>query len=179
MPARLSAFVIWAVVAASLAFWGMRLAADAPQAPAHAVPVAVAMATQGDLSRVLGAPPPAVAEAAAPAPEIAARFQLTGIMAAEPPATGGYALITVDGKLPRAFPVGAPLADNLVLQSVSLRSAVIGPPDGPPVATLELPLAPAPATGSLPPPARLGSPVPSPSIAPGMVNPGQARRARQ
>lgn len=144
------------MVAASLAFWGTRLAASSPRVPAHAVPVAMALTAQGDLSRVIGAAPAAMAAAAAPAPEIAARFKLTGVIAAKPPATDGFALITVDGKLPRAFAVGAPLDDQLVLQSVGLRSAVIGPADGPAVATLELPPLPVAATGTLPPPARLG-----------------------
>jgi len=182
MPARLSAFVIWAVVAAIVAFWGMRLTAQGPHAPVHAVPVAMALTTQGDLTRVLGAPPAATADAPPAPPEIAARFLLTGIMAAKPPATDGYALITVDGKLPRAFAVGAALDEDLVLQSVSPRSAVIGPADGPAVATLELPLAAPAATGSLPPPARLGSRMsrqaapsapaaPPASIAPRVVQP--------
>ncbi len=177
MPARFSAFVIWAVVAASLAFWGTRLAASSPRAPTHAVPVAMELAAQGDLARVIGAAPAAVAAAAAPPPEIAARFKLTGLMAAKPPAAQGFALITVDGKLPRAFAVGAPLDDQLVLQSVSLRSAVIGPAGGPAVATLELPPLPVTATGTLPPPARLTGPGPAP--APGAPPPGVRPLARQ
>lgn len=178
MPARFSAFVIWALVAGSLAFWGMRLSARAPQAPAHAVPVAMELAAQGDLGRVLGAAPVATAAVAAPPPEIAARFKLTGIMAAKPPATEGIALITIDGKLPRAFQVGAPLDDQLVLQSVSLRSAAIGPAGGPPVATLELPLQAHASTGTLPPPARLDSPrTPPPPAANASIAPRPGRPA--
>ena len=181
MPARFSAFVIWALVATSLAFWGMRLAASSPRAPTHAVPVAMELTAQGDLSRVIGAAPAAMAAAAAPAPEIAARFKLTGIMAAKPPATEGFALITVDGKLPRAFAVGAPLDDELVLQSVSLRSAVIGPPGGPAGATLELPLLPPVAAGTLPQPARLDRSNPAtparPAVAPASIAPRPATRS--
>ena len=127
MPARLSAFVIWALVAASAVFWGLRLAVRSPQAPAYTVSVGEAASVGGDLTRLLGTPPAAAAATVA-TPEIAARFRLTGVMAPKPPATQGVALIAVDGKLPRAFRVGASIDGDLVLQSVSLRTAAIGQP---------------------------------------------------
>jgi general secretion pathway protein C len=161
MPARLSAFVIWALVAASAVFWGLRLMARSPQAPAYTVSVGDAASVGGDLTRLLGTPPVAAAATVA-TPEIAARFRLTGVMAPKPPATQGVALIAVDGKLPRAFRVGAPIDGDLVLQSVSLRTAAIGPPQGTTAVVLELPpLAPA-ATGTLPPADMGGMPAPTP-----------------
>ncbi|HJW10639.1 MAG TPA: hypothetical protein VJ598_02570 [Albitalea sp.] len=149
MPARLSAFVIWALVAASATFWGLRLFSRGPATPAHAVSAGEAVVARGDLTRLLGAPP--VSASATPAaPEISARFKLAGVMAPKPPATQGVALIAVDGKLPRAFRVGAAIDGELVLQSVSLRSAAIGPAQGTPAVVLELPPLPPPATGTLP-----------------------------
>lgn len=163
MPARLSAFVIWALVAASATFWGLRLLVRTPAAPLHAVSVADAPAARGDLTRLLGAPP-VVANAAVSAPELSARFRLTGVMAPKPPGTHGVALIAVDGKQPRAFRVGTRVDGELVLQSVSLRSAAIGPVQGSPAVVLELPPLAAPATGTLAPAPGLAPP-PAPSAA--------------
>lgn len=63
----------------------------------------------------------------------------------------GVALISIDGKPPRAFRVGTRLEDGLVLQNVGLRSASIGPAQGEPQVKLELPPLPEPATGTLAP----------------------------
>ena len=41
MFARLSAFVIWSLVAAAAVFWALRFGVSAPQAPAYAVHAAV------------------------------------------------------------------------------------------------------------------------------------------
>jgi general secretion pathway protein C len=60
-------------------------------------------------------------------------------------------LIAVDGKPPKAFVVGAQLDGDLVLQSVSLRTASIGPAQGAASVRLELPALPAAATGTLAP----------------------------
>ena len=163
MPARLSAFVIWALVAASATFWGLRLLVRAPAAPLHAVSVADAPAARGDLTRLLGAPP-VLANAAVTAPELSTRFRLTGVMAPKPPGTYGVALIAVDGKQPRAFRVGTRVDGELVLQSVSLRSAAIGPVQGSPAVVLELHPLPAPATGTLAPAPGLAPP-PAPPVA--------------
>ena len=53
MLARLSAFVLWALVAATAVFWGLRLLVRAPAAPAYAVAVGDAAAVHGDLARLL------------------------------------------------------------------------------------------------------------------------------
>jgi len=154
MLSRLSAFVIWALVAATAVFWGLRLAVRAPAAPSYAVAVGDPGAVRADLSRVLGNTP-TVTAAAAPPPEASSRFRLIGIMAPKGTAAPeqrnpGVALIAVDGKPPRAFGVGARLDGDLVLQSVSLRTASIGPAQGGTYVQLELPPLPAAATGTLP-----------------------------
>ena len=190
MFARLSAFVIWSLVAAAVVFWVLRFGVSSPKAPAFAVPIDRAAPPRGDLARLFGAPPViAVAEEARP--EAPSRFRLVGVMAprsSTPEGSGAYglALIAVDGKPPRAFAVGAKLDTDLVLQSVGLRTASLGSAQGGPRSVLlELPALPAPATGTLPAPGApaLAAPVPvvpqprpaapaavpPPAMAPGMV----------
>ena len=157
MLARLSAFVIWALVAATAVFWGLRLFVRAPAVPAYAVPVGDAAAGRGDLTRLLGAAPVQTAAALA-APETSSRFRLLGIVApthasgSSPSLTNGVALIAVDGKMPKAYVVGARVDGDLVLRSVSLRTVSIAPsaPGAAAAITLELPPLASAATGSLP-----------------------------
>ena len=66
MFARLSAFVIWSLVAATAMFWALRFTASPPRAPAYAVPVDRSMPAHGDLARLLGAPLVAAANEARP-----------------------------------------------------------------------------------------------------------------
>lgn len=191
MMARLSAFVIWALVAGATVFWGMRLLVHARPAPANAVVVSEATPVHGDLSRLLGAEPVAVVAAA---PQMSTRFRLLGVMAAKTGPQGvtpGVALISIDGKPARAFIAGATIEDQLVLQSVSLRSASIGPAEGATTFVLEIPPLPPPATGVLPsvttdptaappqpdmgqapPPPAAGNPEPVYDLPPGMEPPG-------
>jgi len=174
MPARLSAFVIWALVAASIAFWGLRLFVKPPAAPLHTQLASDTGPARVDLTRLLGAAPVAVATSVQ-APAISSRFQLTGVMAPKVPGQQGIALIAVDGKMPRAYRVGAPIDGELVLQSVSLRTASIGATSGAPAVVLELPVLPPPATGALPPAISLmpptAGPVPPVAVAPMPVAP--------
>ena len=152
MLSRLSAFVVWALVAATAVFWGLRLLARSPTVPPTAVAVGDTVTARVDLTRLLGAAPVAAAAAATATVETSARFQLLGIMAPRASAQrgpGGVALIAVDGKMARAYSVGAALDGDLVLQSVSLRSATLVPARGGPTLTLELPPLPVAATGTL------------------------------
>ena len=150
MLSRLSAFVVWALVAATVVFWGLRLSVRAPGAPPYAVAVGEGTALRGDLSRLLGTAPVAVVAAA---PEAASRFRLLGVVAPKDAGAGGtsgVALIAVDGKLPKAFRVGSNVDGDLVLQSVSLRSASIATSHNAPAVTLDLPPPVPAATGTLP-----------------------------
>jgi general secretion pathway protein C len=153
MLARLSAFVIWALVAATVVFWGLRLLVHAPAAPDRTVVVGDANVARGDLSRLLGSAQVASA-GAVPVADTNSRFKLLGIMAPkEEPgtvATHGVALIAVDGKIPKAYVVGASVDGDLTLQSVSLRTVSIGAGPGPASITLELPPPTAAAVGKLP-----------------------------
>jgi general secretion pathway protein C len=164
MLARLAAFIVWALVAACAVYWSLKLLVRAPAAPAYSTAIAGTAAARGDLTRLLGAAPVASAATVAAAPAVASRFKLHGVMAPKgsPTATvaslQGVALISVDGKAPRAYAVGARVDSNLVLQSVSLRSAAIGPADGAALVKIDVPALPAPATGKLA--AGLVAPVP-------------------
>jgi general secretion pathway protein C len=162
MQARLSAFVIWALVAASVAFWGLRLFITPPAAPLHTVLVSDTAGGRVDLTRLLGAAPVG-SPTSVQAPAVSSRFQLTGVMAPKVPGDQGVALIAVDGKMPRAYRVGANIDGELTLQSVSLRTASIGPARGAPAVVLELPLLPPPATGSLPGTAAITGPAAVPA----------------
>jgi general secretion pathway protein C len=161
MPARLSAFFVWALVAASAVFWGLRLLVTPPAAPAHTLAVADGAPARVDLTRLFGAPAVATS-ASTQAPAASSRFQLVGVMAPKVPDEHGIALLAVDGKLPRPYRVGATIDGELVLQSVSLRTASIGPARGAPVVVLEVPPLPVAATGSLPPPASFAPPAAGP-----------------
>lgn len=154
MLARVTAFVAWAAVAAVIVFWALKLLVRPPMAPGFTVPVSEAMAVRGDLTRLLGKSAVAGPVVAA-APELASRFKLIGVMAPKAPggessSGAGLALIAVDGKPPRAFAPGARIDGDLVLQSVSLRTAAIGPSQGGAALTLEVPRLQPPATGTLP-----------------------------
>jgi general secretion pathway protein C len=133
-----STFLLWLLVAASAVYWGLKLAGSgdavaapaALRAPPAADPVAVA--------RLLGSSPQAAA--AAPVASLSSRFVLVGVVAG--PGRAGTALIAVDGKPAKPFPVGAAVDEQgLLLQSVDPRRAVLAAGmEGPPALTLELPL---------------------------------------
>ena len=154
MFARLSAFVIWSLVAATVVFWALRLGSRPEPVPPYAVAVGNSVAVRGDLSRLFGAPARPTVTAVA-APEAPSRFKLVGVMAPRASAArsepgNGLALIAIDGKPPKAYPVGARVDSGLVLQSVSLRTASIGPAQGARSMLLELPALAPPNSGVLP-----------------------------
>lgn len=172
MVARLSAFVMWALVAACAVFWLLRFVASPLQAPPQTTAVSTASAVRGDLQRLLGAP---VAVEAPVVAEAVGRFKLIGVMAPKRAEAGfdqGVALLTVDDKPPRAFRVGAAVEGDWVLQQVSTRAATIASPSAAQPIRLELPPLPAPATGQLTPavglaPApRAAAPSPPPAFVP-------------
>jgi general secretion pathway protein C len=143
--------LVWALVAASSVFWGMRLMAKPLPVPPGAAVATTGLAADGDLTALLGVKPPPEAPAAddaPPPPPESSRFQLIGVVAARHAARAqGVALIAVDGKTPRAYRVGAVVEGDLVLQSVQQRGASIGPRGGAASVSLELPPLPPPATG--------------------------------
>jgi general secretion pathway protein C len=166
MLARLSALVIWGLVAATAVFWGLRLLVRAPVAPAYTVAVGDASAVRGDLARLLGTAPVAPVAAVA-VPEAASRFKLLGIAAPNSAASPtGVALIAVDGKMPKAYAVGSRVDGDLVLQSVSLRTVSIATGQGAAPITLQLPPLVAAATSNVPPGATGGMTASPPTVVP-------------
>jgi general secretion pathway protein C len=133
---------VWALAAASLVFWTLRLIAPSDGiAPPALVTNAQVSVDPAAVARMLGAvSTPAVASAT---PDAASRFVLLGVVADTD--QQGAALIAVDGKPPRPFRVGAALADGYVLQSVTTRAASLGASvDSAPVLNLQLPARPMP-----------------------------------
>ena len=63
---------------------------------------------------------------------------------------GGVALISVDGKAPKAYKLGAVVDGQNVLQAVNARGVSLGPRGGPALVALNIPPPQAPATGQLP-----------------------------
>jgi general secretion pathway protein C len=167
MTARLLAFVIWAAVAATVVFWGLRLFVSSPSAPPHAVAAANTTTPRGDLTRLLGGGAPA--SGAAPAVAAASnRFRLIGVGAPRGATTSapGVALIAVDDKPARAFRVGAVVDESWVVQTVHTRGASLGPRGGAAAVRLELPALPPAATGTLAPSASIQPPPPVPVVPP-------------
>lgn len=134
---RVGTFVLWVAAGACLVFWALRLASPAGAAAvAVAAPAPVAVDLQA-LSQVLGAGP---AAPVAQAPAAPSRYTLQGLLAGRDSGRGA-AVIGVNGQPARAFPVGAQVDDGLVLQSVGVQQARLGPSrQGEATVTLELPI---------------------------------------
>ena len=163
MLARWFTFFVWAAVAATALFWGLRLVVKPTPAPAQLQVADGTAALRGDLTRLLGAEAPMAAADAPPEPTADARFNLVGVVSPRSPqaAREGLALIAVDGKPPRAYRVGAVVDGQTVLQSVQPRGAALGPRDGPTLVALKI-APPVPATmGTLPPPVSMPQGVPT------------------
>lgn len=140
---------MWAALAGSLVFWGLRLLARPGAVPAQVQTVAIDQAVRGDVLRLLGAVAPAGEAAAPPPPPAAARFKLVGAVAS----TGGgagWAVLSVDDQPPRVVRVGGVLDGEWVVQAVTAKGVRIGPAGTPAQLTLDLPQLPPPATGTLP-----------------------------
>ena len=181
MSARWVTFLVWALVAASAAAWGLKLFVTAPSAPPQVSVAGQSQLPRGDITRVLGAdaPPPvdpAAGESLASAPADA-RFQLVGVVAprGNETARGGVALIAVDGKPARAYRIGAAVDGDNVVQAIRSRGADLGPAGGKVVVALNIPPPAAAATGTLPDarnPGDGGAPSPArPPIGTPMVSP--------
>jgi general secretion pathway protein C len=137
-PSRIVTLLVWLAAGASAAYWGLKLSASS--SGARATPLAASGAAPADPAMVaylLGVRAQAVSDApVAAAPN---RFLLTGVIANH--TRQGAALISVDGKPPKPYRVGAQVDTGLILQSVGPRRAVLAQSaDGPAAFTLDLPL---------------------------------------
>lgn len=174
MASRILALLVWAAVAASLAFWGLRWMARPTAVPPGTSSVALSgAAPRGDVTRLLSPPAQAGDEPAAPSQQamLASRLQLIGVVAPRHEGGQGIALLAVDGKPARAYKTGHVVDGDLVVQSVTQQGVQIGPSGKPAAVNLNLPLMPPPATGMLPSAGGMGGAGTPPTATP----PGAAR----
>ena len=175
MVSRLFALLVWALVAGSLVFWGLRLLARPAPSSQAAVVASELTTVQGDLSRLFGVAPVAatVEVVEAPAPDPRDRLILAGVMAPKRPSDQGLAVISVDGNPSRVYRVGALIEGEWLLREVSLRTATLASAgranDAAATFVLEIPLVTAAATGVLPPAVSIIAPA-------GVALPGQPTR---
>ncbi len=135
---RLGTLAIWALAAASAAYWGLRLTARPPGMPAPTAAPAPVAADMQSMARLLGAVTAQTPQAAA-AP-VSSRFALVGVLAGQQGGSGA-ALIAVDGKPAKPYRVGATVDAGLVLQSLGPRQARLGAgQEGVTTVTLEMPV---------------------------------------
>ena len=143
----LATALVWLVAAAGAAAWALPLLTSPIPVPPQAVVVGsgVPLAGPAGLEKLLGRPiaPPALAQAQAPAQS---RFKLLGVVAprtlagASSTAGSGLALLSIDGKLPRAFALGAEVESGLRVLKIGLRRVELGATgSASPVMVLELP----------------------------------------
>ena len=135
-----STFAIWALVAGSAAYWGLKISAQSQSASAIPVGHDSFGAVDSDaVGRMLGAVKvESVGTVVAP---VASRYALTGVAAASATGQRGVALIAMDGKPARPYRVGAILEDGVLLQSVEARRATLSATlEGPALAVLDLPV---------------------------------------
>jgi general secretion pathway protein C len=155
MLSRFFALLIWGAVALGAAFWGLRWFGKSMTVPPGTASATMDNGLRGDVSKLLAGPAKPVDAVAAPTQQaaLAGRLQLLGVVA--PRQEGGHtgvALLVLDGKPARAYRLGQMVDGELVVQSISQRQVQIGAQGGPAAVSLDLPLMPAAATGSLPPP---------------------------
>ena len=161
---------MWAALAGSLVFWGLRLFARPAPVPAQVQTVAIDQAVRGDVLRLLGAVAQPGAASAPPPPAAAARFKLVGAVASTG-AGPSWAVLSVDDQPPRVVRLGASVDGQWVLQDVTAKGVSLGPAGAASQLTLELPQLPPPATGTLPGVAMGGGG----AVQAGAVLPGQTR----
>jgi general secretion pathway protein C len=150
---RRLAFVVTAAVAVGAGAWALRLFVPAGSAPAPVNTVEPAVPTSSDQARAVGADLPPAAPGAASV-TTGNRFKLVSVAApvVSVPGSEWLALIAVDGKPPRAFPVGATVEGDIVLREVSARGATLGTRGGGTAIALEVPPAPVPIAETAPEP---------------------------
>lgn len=156
MASRLFALLVWAAVAASLAFWGLRWIARPAGVPYNASSVTLDGGAHGDSRRLLTGPatttPGAPVVDMGAAATLSARLKLLGVIAPRSGTDQGVALLSIDGKPARAVRVGSVIDGEMTLLAINQRGAQIGPGQGPVLVSLDLPPLPPPNMGSLPPP---------------------------
>ncbi len=125
----LVAALLWLAAVAGAAAWALPLLVRPIALPAQAVVAGAGASLAGaaGLEKLLGRPtaPPTEEQAAAPAQS---RFKLLGVVAAKASTArgSGLALLAIDGKLPRAFALGAEVESGLRVLKIDLRRVELG-----------------------------------------------------
>ena len=156
MAARTTAWLVWALLAGSIVFWGLRLGVPPQGLPDQVRTVAADQASRGEILRLFANPSDLGATAPVDQAGAASRLKLQGLVAGG--AGAGWAMLSVDGLAARMIPVGGAVTPDWVVLAVNSRQVEIGPVGGPVVARLDLPLPAAPATGVLGQPTVAGNP---------------------
>ncbi|MEO8012702.1 general secretion pathway protein C [Polaromonas sp.] len=131
-------FAISALAAASVVYWGLKVwGLSTPAVPAATLVEPMPAVSSQAIARALGGgmAPVATASTAAPA---ASRYNLIGVVAGR--IRAGAALISVDGQDAKPVRVGTLVDNEMVLESVNGRQAVLSSSTGSPAKlTLEMP----------------------------------------
>ena len=118
---RIVTFIISALVAASLAYWGLKGWAHSASFTAPVAAQQNASFNSQAIAQALGGG--ALVAAIASAAPAVSRYGLIGVVAGRPRA--GAALISVDGQEAQPVRVGTLVDSEMVLESVSGRQAVL------------------------------------------------------
>ncbi|SEL74542.1 hypothetical protein SAMN05216359_11592 [Roseateles sp. YR242] len=174
MHARWLSFVIWALLAASLAYWSLMLMSRGPVAPGQVQP-ALSSGAAGDWTRVFTQEAPSAAVESA-----SSRYQLLGVVApsANQASGEGVALISVGGGYARPFRVGQVVDGDIQLLEVSRREVGLGRGSAVSIRLALTPVAGAPSPSPLPampgqPPQGMQPPPGQGMMPPGTLPPNQ------
>lgn len=118
---RVTTFSVAALAAASMTYWVLKWSVSTELQLAPVAMVDDAPVDSLALVRLLGGA--SAVSVASASPSASSRFALLGVLAGG--GSRGTALISVDGKPAKPYKVGGVVADNLVLQSVAARRAVL------------------------------------------------------
>ena len=135
---RIVTFALSALAAASVVYWGLKVwGLSTPAAPSSALVEPMSAVSSQAIARALGGGMAAVATASTAAPA-ASRYDLIGVVAGR--IRAGAALISVDGQDAKPVRVGNLVDNEMVLESVNGRQAVLSASTGTAAKlTLEMP----------------------------------------
>jgi general secretion pathway protein C len=130
VPARrpwsgVAAGVIWLAAGLSAGYWALQTWGRSPVTPLASATVSLPVVDTNSVSQALGATAAPVVGDAGPAVAVATRYDLIGVVSDR--RQQGAALIAVDGRPPKPYPVGAELEGGMFLQSVNGRTVRLGP----------------------------------------------------
>lgn len=136
---RLVTFLLAALAASSVGYWALKWSTSTSTGLTRTTLLepATRPINSAQIARLLGATP----GSGSPTPQVQTKYKLLGVITLGP--HRGSALIAMDDKPAKPYRVGEQISEDLVLQSVQARSALLGAHlQGTTSITLELPLMP-------------------------------------